>query len=65
MKTTKQSKTQKLCATIAICQDLIAAGAPTWDPDRNLRCEQEIRKAIAELASIMVSDYRAAKEVSK
>ncbi len=39
---------------------MLAEGPPSWERDRNARCEREIRKASAELVELMVTKHRKA-----
>lgn len=53
-----QTREWQLCCTISSYQDMLAEGPPSWERDRNVRCEREIRKASAELVEIMVRRHR-------
>ena len=55
----KNINTELLVQKIAGYQDLLAAGAPAWERDRDTRCRREISAASSELVAVMVAEYRA------
>ena len=53
-----KSREWHLCCTIANYQDMLAEGPPSWERDRNARCEREIKKASDELVRMKVDAWR-------